>query len=393
MKREFVDIEGMTDYNALYNAWRACSTGNGKDKRRDVIAYDRNLKENLLRLQQRLRDGTWTPDKGRTFYLRTEGKVREIHTVGVEDRIVHQLIVRRFRLERHFVRRTYGSIKGRGTLRANKQVRRDIHASGYGLCVKLDVRKYYPSIIKGKLMELIRRKYKGEAALRLVEMVVRAYKPDQETSISIGALTSQNNGNFYLTPLDYFLLEVLRVRYMVRYVDDIVVLVRTKGEAKELIDRATEFLKDYGLSFGKVAVFPIDKRRIDFCSYAVGGDGSVKLRTSTKRRFIRKLRALRKKPQNGVYERSCVCSYLGMIKYCNGKKLLKRLEDEYTEVFNRIDGFAKGRRRQENDAAGATAGAERVPTLLQPSRGGARRGRNRRGQRGTRCRVSEYTDS
>jgi retron-type reverse transcriptase len=390
MKRAIVNFSEMTEYNNLYNAWRLCSTGDGKKNRCDVKAFGANEKKNLLSLQRRLRDGTWKPDKGRVFYLKTEKKVREIHVVGIEDRIVHQLLVKFFRLDRHFVKRTFGSIKGRGTLKASKQVRQDIHRSGYNLCVKLDVKRYYPNINKSKLMEMIRRKYKGERALSLLEAVIMSYKPETDLSISIGALTSQNNGNFYLTPLDYFVLQELGARYYTRYVDDIVILVKDKREAKMIIRRASEFISGLGLTFGKITLFPIDKRRIDFCSYAVGTE-NTRVRASIKYRFIHKLRQLTKRPQNGIYERSCVCSYLGYFKYCDSNNLLKDLKNEYNEVFNRVDRFAKGRRGKEDDASGAEPTGERVPTLLQPSRRRARRGKNRRGQRGTRCRVSDYT--
>lgn len=386
MKRTFVDLKDIASYNALYNAWRLCSTGDGKDERRDVIEFGNNLKENLKSLQKRLLDGTWEPDKGHFFYLFTEGKLREIHTVGIEDRIVHQTLVYHFALQKHFIKRTFGSIKGRGTLRANKQVRKDLHRSGYEYCVKLDVRKYYPSINKDKLMQLIRKRYKGEAAINLFEKVLRSYKKELGVGVSIGALTSQNNGNFYLTPFDMFMLSVLRVRYYTRYVDDIVIIVPDKRRGKEVIERACRYAAEYGLVLGKIALFPIDSRRIDFCSYAVNRE-NVKLRKATKERFIRKLRDLKKHPENGMYERNCVCSYLGLLKYCDSYKLLKQLKDEYSEVFMRIDRYAKGRRGKENDVTGSTAGDERVQTVLQPQRGRARAGRNRRGCRGTRYKV------
>jgi hypothetical protein len=384
MKRRKIDFEEMTSYCSLYNAWVRCSRGDGKDRRRDVRRYAVNLKENLLRLQQRLRDGTWEPDKGRTFYLRTEGKIREIHTVGVEDRIVHQILVKAFNLQRHFVRRTFGSIKKRGTLRANKQVRKDLRTSGYNYCVKLDVRKYYPSIDKNILIALVRRRYKGEDAIRLYEKVLWSYKPDTDKSISIGALTSQDSGNFYLTPLDLYLLQELKVRCMSRYVDDIVILVRDKEEGERVIRKATEFVRTLGLEFGKILLFPIDKRRIDYCSYAVNGE-NVRLRASTKRRFIRKLRNLTKRPQRPEYERNCVCSYLGMLQYCNGYKLLKDLRNEYHQVFGRIDRHAERCGEQERETASATAADGRVQNILQPPHN--RAGYNRRGNRGTRVRV------
>lgn len=385
-KRTFVDLKEIVSFNSLYNAWCLCSTGDGKDKRRDVIDFGNNLTANLKSLQKRLHDETWEPDAGRSFWLYTEGKWRQIHTVGIEDRIVHQTLVYHFSLHRKFVNRTFGSIKGRGTLKANKQVRQDLHRSGFEYVIKLDAKKYYPSINKQKLIELVRWKYKGEAALRLFEKVVMSYQPDSDIGVSIGALTSQNNGNYYLTPFDYFVLQTLGVKYFSRYVDDMVILCESKEKAAEWIPKMKEFATQFGVTFGKIEVFPVNARRIDFCGYAVNKD-NVRLRKATSMRFTRKLNEFEKRPAvNGMYERNSICSYLGMLKYCNSYNLLKQLKNEHIEVFRRINRYAKGNRSKENEVVSSTTGNRRVQKVLQPSRG--RAGRNNRGQRATRYRVN-----
>lgn len=381
-KKTFVDIKEIASYNSLYNAFRKCCRGN-KSGRRDVIEFGEDLPRNLRKLSAELINGTWVPDKGRSFNLFTEGKWRLIHTVKIEDRIVHQALVYHFALHKRFIKRTFGSIKGRGTLKANKQVRKDLHRSGYEYVIKLDVKKYYPSINKTKLVELVRGKYKGEAALILFEKVLRSYQPECDTAISIGALTSQDNGNFYLTPLDRFILQILGVKFFSRYVDDMVILCEDKSQAAKWIPQIKHEASLLGLTFGRVEVFPITARRIDFCSYAVN-DENVRLRVATLRRFTRKLRELQKSPCNPVYERSCVCSYLGMLKYCDSYNILKHLKDEYSDVFERIDRYSKRNRSKENDVASSQPRDERVQTVFQPSHN--RAGKNRRGQRATRYR-------
>lgn len=383
-KRTFVDLKEIASFNSLYNAWRLCSTGDGKDERRDVIDFGNNLTANLKSLRKRLLDETWVPDTGRNFWLYTEKKWRKIHTVGIEDRIVHQALVYHFSLQRRFINRTFGSIKGRGTLKANKQVRKDLYRSGFEYVIKLDAKKYYPNINKLKLIGLIRWKYKGEAALRLFEKVIMSYQPESEIGVSIGALTSQNNGNFYLTPFDYFVLQILGVKYFSRYVDDMVIICKNKKKAAEWIPKMKEFAAQFGITFGKIEVFPIYARRIDFCGYAVNKD-NVRLRKATAMRFVRKLNNFDKRPAiNGMYERNSVCSYLGMLKYCDSYNLLKQLKNEHSEVFRRIDRYAKGSRSKDNEIACTSTGNGRIQKVLQSSR--SRAGRNSRGQRATRYR-------
>lgn len=385
MKRAIVDINELASYYSLYNAWRQVSTGDGKDRRRDVIKYGENLDANLKNLSKRLIDGSWEPDKGCEFMLFTEGKWRKIHTVGVEDRIVHVALVRHFDLNRHFVKRTFGSIKKRGTLRASKQVRKDIRLSGYDYVIKMDVRKYYPNVIKSKLMDEIRRKYKGEAAIKLFEKVLMSYQPDSERGISIGALPSQNNGNFYLTPFDYYVLHVICLRYYTRYVDDITIMIVDKKVAREVIPGMKAFAAKYGLEFGKITVFPIHARRIDFCGYASNRDNTL-LRKSTMRRFSRKLRRLHRKPCDPEYERGCVSSYLGLLKHSDGNIILTILKREHYEVFDRIDRYTEECRCQKDGIAGSSSRDQRVQAFFQSQGSRAKPGRNRRGQRATRYR-------
>ena len=125
MKRTIITENDVAGFYALFNAWITASRGNGKDRRRDIIEYSQNAESNINELSRKLKNGQWKPDKGRTLTIYTEGKYRKIHTVDVETRIVFQSLVTAFKLDRFFVNRTFGSIKNRGTLKANKQVRRD----------------------------------------------------------------------------------------------------------------------------------------------------------------------------------------------------------------------------------------------------------------------------
>lgn len=360
MNKTFVDLNKVASYNSLYKAFGRATKGK-KGKKKQVIRYAENLEENLKTLSRELKAETWIPDSGRIFRIRSEGKLRDIHTVKIEDRIVHQALDYHVGnvLRRKFIKRTYGSIKGRGSLSASKQVRRDVR-SGRMIVIKLDIRKFYPNVNKETLKKLIRRKIKGEAVLRLIEKIIDSYMPGSDKGISIGALLSQTNGNYDLTSFDYFCLQELKVRYYVRYVDDIVILAETKEQAAEWIKQMKEFLKvNLNLELGKIEVFPLSTRKIDFCMYQTDED-NVKLRKRVLLKFIRKLKQFDRHPADPHYERSCVCSYLGFLKHCKSRKILNQLRNEYSKVFLRIDRHAARKQRKVNDIAGACTGDERV---------------------------------
>lgn len=368
MKRTIIRYEDITGFYPLFNAWKKISTGDGKDRRKDVIAYAPNLDQNLRKLQAKLEAGTWKPDEGRTFMLFTEGKWREIHVVDVETRIVYQSLVTAFRLKRLFVNRTFGAIKGRGTLRANKQVRRDLHRHPeLDYCIKTDFHHFYPSIKKRILKEKIRRKYKGERAIQLMEACIDAYLPASEEGISIGAVISQDNGNLYLTDMDRFILGELKMPCLARNVDDTVILCR-KQDAPRVIEALKGKAQQLGLRYGKIALFPIDSRRIDFCGWAVNRE-SNRVRKSTVARYRKRLRAMSKHPLRVRKETSVVASYNGILKFGDAYMLNHKLRKDYHEVFSRINRYSSQGRSEKRKAAIAKPWHRRIPQVLERARG------------------------
>ena len=376
MKRQIVRIEDISDIKLLHEAWKNATKGD-KYWRKSTHEYEVNLESNLRSLSHRLREGTWRPSSGHTFRMMTEGKWRDITSFPIEDRIVHYAVVHVFNMSRHFIRRTHGSIKGRGCLSASKQVRKDIRNISHRVemlnkqsekngkaneeifevtVVKYDCKKFYPSILKSRLKEKILRKYKGEAAIALLFAIIDAYMPDSERGMSIGALTSQDMGNFFLTMLDLFALENIRTHYYNRYVDDITTLRESKAQAISAIPRMVESAEKDGIIFGRIEVYPLRVRRVDFCGYAVGmlnGTLSTRMRPKTVRRYCRRLHvaanhlaAMRADPSQratvlGGFAaeslRQTIASYEGIALHADTHNLLINLKRNYYEVYRTSD--------------------------------------------------------
>ena len=377
MKRQIVRIEDISDIKLLREGWKNATKGD-KYWRKSTHEYEVNLDSNLRSLSHRLREGTWRPSSGHTFRMMTEGKWRDITSFPIEDRIVHYAVVHVFNMSRHFIRRTHGSIKGRGCLSASKQVRKDIRNISHRVemlnkqsekngkaneeifevtVVKYDCKKFYPSILKSRLKEKILRKYKGEAAIALLFSIIDAYMPDSERGMSIGALTSQDMGNFFLTMLDLFALENIRTHYYNRYVDDITTLRESKAQAIAAIPRMVQAAEKDGIIFGRIEVYPLRVRRVDFCGYAVGmlnGTLSTRMRPKTVRRYCRRLHiaanhlaAMRADTTSqratvlGGFAaeslRQTIASYEGIALHADTHNLLINLKRNYYEIFRTSD--------------------------------------------------------
>ena len=376
MKRQIVRIEDISDIKLLHQGWKNATKGD-KYWRESTHNYEVDLDRNLRSLSHRLREGTWRPSSGHTFRMMTEGKWRDITSFPIEDRIVHYAVVHVFNMSRHFIRRTHGSIKGRGCLSASKQVRKDIRNISHRVellnkqfekngaaneeifevtVVKYDCKKFYPNILKPRLKEKILRKYKGEAAIALLFAIIDAYMPDSERGMSIGALTSQDMGNFFLTMLDLFALENIRTHYYNRYVDDITTLRESKAQAIAAIPRMVEAAEKDGIIFGRIEVYPLRVRRVDFCGYAVGmlnGTLSTRMRPKTVRRYCRRLHiaanhlasmradtSQRATVLGGFAAeslRQTIASYEGIALHADTYNLLINIKRNYYEVFRTSD--------------------------------------------------------
>ena len=375
MKRQIVRIEDISDIKLLREGWKNATKGD-KYWRKSTHEYEVNLESNLRSLSHRLREGTWRPSSGHTFRMMTEGKWRDITSFPIEDRIVHYAVVHVFNMSRHFIRRTHGSIKGRGCLSASKQVRKDIRNISHRVdllnkqcekkgtageifevtVVKYDCKKFYPSILKSRLKEKLKRRYKGEAALSLLFSIIDEYMPDSERGMSIGALTSQDMGNFFLTMLDLFALENIRTHYYNRYVDDITTLRESKAQAIAAIPRMVEAAEKDGIIFGRIEVYSLRVRRVDFCGYAVGmlnGTLSTRMRPKTVRRYCRRLHVAanhlaamcattsqRATVLGGFAAeslRQTIASYEGIALHADTHNLLINLKRNYYEIFRTSD--------------------------------------------------------
>ncbi len=374
MKRQIIAIEQVFGFDSLKVAESMAGAGE-KAKRESVIAYRENLVANLEDLSRRLISGTYIPDPGVSFVISSQGKKRRIHKVGYEARIVDQAIVNTIepRIRNGLVARTYGCIPGRGGLKASKQLRKDLAKVNY--FVKADVRKYYPTMQRKEIMNLLNRRFKGAAFLHTVEDVLNSYTNEDipgmaNEGISIGSLKSQIIGNLYLSAFDHYVLEELKVRYYVRYVDDMVFGFRTKKEAARLIPVIQEYLSGIGLQLHKIRLAPAGRQIIDFCMYQHRKDRQGKvytmLRKSVMERCYSTFRDIGKKWSSRMFdtkedelkyierERSRAYSYLGYLKYCNGLQTINILKNEHNDIYRRLQRCSKGvRGRQTANACAA----------------------------------------
>lgn len=291
----------------------------GKRHQYGIQLHDKNRETNLIALQQMLINKTYHTSAYTRFII-YEPKEREIFRLPYfPDRIVHHAIMNI--LEDIFVSvftaDTYSCIKGRGIHAAAMAVNKALqNVSCTQYCLKLDIRKFYPSIDHITLKKLLRKKFKDENLLWLLDGII-----DSAPGLPIGNYLSQYFANFYLTFFDHWIKEVKRVKHYFRYADDIVILSNNKPFLHQLLADIREYLqKNLSLQIkDNYQVFPVSARGIDFVGYRFYHTHAL-LRKSIKKNFARMI-SRRKNSAS-------IASYYGWAKHCNSRHLLKKLLHE-----------------------------------------------------------------
>lgn len=291
----------------------------GKAKSYGVRLFDRAKGCNLIHLHNDLAAGSYRTPEYSVFKI-YEPKKREIYRLPYRDRIVHHAIMNIVEpiWVSVFTKDTYSCIKGRGIHQAAAHMkialRNDPEGTQY--CLKIDVRKFYPSINHEILKGIIRKRIKCKLLLKLLDEII-----DSAPGVPIGNYLSQYFANLYLAYFDHKVKECLGVKYYFRYADDMVVLAGNKEELHRILAAFHKELSELDLDIkSNYQIFPVDARGIDFVGYRFFHTHTL-LRKSIKKRFARSV-------SRGSTEGTAQWwAYWGWAKHCDSKHLIKKLKN------------------------------------------------------------------
>lgn len=225
---------------------------------------------------------------------------------------------------------TYSAIKNRGLHKCGRKVRQALcDKNNTQYCLKLDIKKYYPSINKEILFKQYKRLIKDKKLLRLLKIIINS--DGEKTGQPIGSLLSQWSGNLYLSVLDHYLKEELGVKYYFRYCDDIVILGSSKKDLRVIFDKIKTFVEvNLKLTIkGNYQIFPVDVRGIDFLGLRFFRNYTL-LRKKILKRMKSNVKKMRSKAILTYSEFCTINSYMGWLKVCDSFKLFTK----YIQPFN-----------------------------------------------------------
>lgn len=285
----------------LVAAFRECARG-----KRSKTGYRKFLHgygERLVAIRDGMLDGTFRWQGYRQFVVK-DPKARVITAAPFCDRVVHHALHRV--LEPIFDSRmspaTYACRRGRGTGGAVADLWAHLRNVGeQRFVVKLDVASFFASIQHNLLIKSLFRVLPDSSLCPLVESLVRLpcgeFDPPsaEGRGIPIGNLTSQLFANWTLMPLDVFVQgQFPSVRHF-RYMDDLVIVGLSKGDALDCAHAAVAFTRevlDLQIPFRKVV--PLGCDPVPFLGFLLHHDGYAVL-SRNRRRFARHVRILEKR--------------------------------------------------------------------------------------------------
>ena len=275
-----------------------------------------DLEDNLFQLHEELKTYAYEPGPYRTFWI-SDPKPRLISAAPFRDRVVHHALVNIIEpiFERRFINHSYACRTGKGTHKALDQFVKWSRSTCY--CLKMDIRKFFPSLDHEVLKEIIRRSLKDTEVLWVCDLVID-HSNEQEPivlhfpgddlitplerrhGLPIGNLTSQFFANVYLDRLDHFIKDRLRVKRYLRYVDDFCIFHDDKSHLTELREDVLEFLFGLRLSLneGKSRIRQL-KEGIEFLGFVIHPD-YMRLNQRGVRRQRKRMKQLQSDLSHGV---------------------------------------------------------------------------------------------
>jgi hypothetical protein len=236
----------ITSFPNLLTAHRRARSG--KRDRNEVARFSLDLEPWLLRLQERLLDGSWAPGPYRQFTI-YDRKPRLISAAPYADRVVHHALFAHVEpvLDARFHPDVFACRRGKGVHAAVD--RYEGWSRRYGYVLQLDVRRYFESVRHDVLKAELRRHFREPPLLAVLDRVIDGFSgPAAGCGMPIGNLTSQLFANLYLNRVDHWIKGELRVPAYLRYVDDLVLLADDKGVLHEACSRIAERLAPLGLA-------------------------------------------------------------------------------------------------------------------------------------------------
>ena len=291
-------FDKILEMDNLESAFKQTQKGKGKYDA-DSMKFYSNLTYNLYELQERLRNGSYEFSDYINFKV-YEPKEREINAPHFEDKLVQLAInnIMKDLVQPKFIYDSYACIECKGTHKCVERISYFLRKASwqYGntaTIIKIDIKKFYYSINRDILKSHLPKIIKCKMTLNLIFKIIDSADIIDTIGLPLGNTLSQICANIYMNKLDQYCKRVLRLKYYIRYADDIVIVVENTERANEILNNIRNFVKDVldlKTNVNKTKIFPIEQgvNTVGFKIYKT----HRLLRNDSKRKIKRRVKAM-----------------------------------------------------------------------------------------------------
>lgn len=377
MKRAANLYHYITDIDTIINmTHQVCKNVKNKEK---VNKFETYKSEHIINIKNKLESKNYTFGKYNIFMI-TDPKCRIVMGQSIEDKIINHLVAQYFLVnvfEPKYINSMTATRVGKGSSYGIKLLKKYLNElkrkydNFYVL--KIDIKKYFYSLDHDILKRILKDNIKDQDALNALYQIIdttnqpyinkeinrlknkriefiknSSYINDVEKEkliqevnaiplyktgkgCSIGNQTSQAFGLIYLYELSYYIKEELHIKYLVIYMDDLVLIHHDKEYLREILDKIKyKLINNYKLEINETKT-RIDsiKNGIDFLGYRflINKNNRVitKLRNRTKKNFKRKAKDINLLYKSNLISKkdydNLLCSYKGLLEHGSCKNL------------------------------------------------------------------------
>jgi group II intron reverse transcriptase/maturase len=241
--------------------------------------YAANLDENLRRLLERAKSGTYVAPPVRRVHI-PKGSGKETRPLGIptfEDKVLQRAVamVLEAVYEQDFLDCSYGFRPRRSAHQALDALWKETMKREGGWVLEVDIRKFFDNLDHGHLREILRRRVVDGVLTRLIGKWLNAGVLEDgaltrpESGTPQGGVISPILANIFLhAVLDEWFEREVRPRLvghsrLIRYADDAVMLFTDERDARKVLEVLPKRLEKYGLMLHPEKTRLVEFRRPD----------------------------------------------------------------------------------------------------------------------------------
>lgn len=350
-----------------------CEIRKNTRNKQKLYMFEKNKMENLTYIKYLLENNLYVPSEYNIFLIR-DPKYRIVMSLNIVDKIVNHYMARKVlipKLDKFLDFRIVATRTGFGTDFGIKLIKKYIEINKkYGIfyILKIDISKYFYNIdhnvlksflidkldefeylIMSRIIDSTNNNYINKKIIKLRNncIVNNNYDSDKikelplyqpGKGLSLGAMTSQFLSIFYLSKLDYFIINSLGLKYMVHYMDDIIIMHHDKDHLMECLIKIENILSsEYKLLINNKKTRITSSNEgftfLGYCFFVKNKKTIIRIKSDTFKRVRQRMKELKY-----LYKRKKVCffkvfssinTYLYSFKYADNKKITGIIDREW----------------------------------------------------------------